>query len=74
MNNLLVALAITDPGRKKAILLHYAGHKVSDIFSTLTLPDGDDDDFKKAVVLLTAHFEPKKNLTYETFCFREETE
>ena len=57
LKNLLVALDITDAERKKAILLHYAGPKVSEIFSTLTVSDGDDDVFKKAVVVLTEEFD-----------------
>ena len=70
LENLLVALDIKNKERKKAIMLHYAGTKVSDIYSTLILPEGDDV-YKQSVLALTGYFEPKKNLTFETFSFRE---
>ena len=47
LENLLVALDITNKERKRAILLHYAGTKVSDIFFTLVLPEAGDDIYKK---------------------------
>ena len=71
LENVLVALDITNKERKRAILLHYAGTKVSDIFFTLVLPEAGDDIYKKSVLALTGYFEPKKNLTFETFSFRE---
>ena len=33
-DNLLVAMAVNDQPRKKALLLHYAGPEVHEIFST----------------------------------------
>jgi len=37
LDNLLVAMNITNANRKKALLLHYAGEEVHNIFSKLTL-------------------------------------
>ena len=37
LENLLVAMDITDPDRKKALLLHFIGPDCYDIFETLTL-------------------------------------
>lgn len=37
--NLIIATNITDPKRQKALLLHYAGEEVNDIFETLTLSE-----------------------------------
>ena len=37
--NLLTATNITDPKRQKALLLHYAGAEVNDIFETLTISE-----------------------------------
>ena len=48
LENLLVALDITNNERKQAVMLHYAGTKVSDIFSTLILPEAGDDVYKKS--------------------------
>ena len=35
LENMLVGMDITDDNRKRALLLHYAGEEVSDIFETL---------------------------------------
>jgi hypothetical protein len=43
---LIVGMNITDATQKRALLLHYAGPDVDDIFETL--PDtGEDKDYKK---------------------------
>ena len=69
-NRLTVAMKITDDEQKRAMLLHYAGHEVDEIFDTL--PDtGDDDDFDKAVEKLNEYFSPKTNTTYEVYTFRQ---
>ena len=61
LENLIVALNITDPKRKRAIMLYYAGNDVHEIYcSLLTTPDK-----------LTDYFEPKVNLTHEIFHFRQ---
>ena len=66
--NFLTALNVTDKKRQRALLLHYAGEKVYDIFDTLA---DTGDDFQKAVDKLTAHFAPKKNVDFETYRFRQ---
>ena len=57
--------------RQRALLLHYAGEQVYDIFETLT-DTGESDDFDKACEKLTAYFSPKKNIEYEVYVFRKE--
>ena len=43
--NLLLALGIDDKKRQRALLLHYGGESVNEIFETLPNTDaGDDDD------------------------------
>ena len=72
--NLLLALDIADDKRKKALLLHYAGDKVNDIFDTLGVtetPAAGETHFGLAVAALTEHFAPAKNLEYETYKFRQ---
>ena len=62
------------PERKKAMLLHYAGEEVFDIYDTFTDEQkGDDTEvgYQQLVKSLTDHFEPKKNIEYETFKFRQ---
>lgn len=68
-NNLMTAMKMTDETRKRALLLHYVGEEVNDLFDTL--PDkGEDNDFKKASEALTRYFTPKKNVSFEVFKFR----
>ena len=66
--NFLIALDIKEKERQRALLLHYAGEKVYDIFDTLS---ETGEDFETAVAKLTAHFAPKKNIDYETYRFRQ---
>ncbi|XP_069129130.1 uncharacterized protein [Argopecten irradians] len=73
---LLVAMdVIENKERKKALLLHYAGEEVQDVFSTLPLlgpPEGEDlDVYKQATEALQAYFTPKKNREYERYKFRQ---
>ncbi|XP_028416349.1 uncharacterized protein LOC114540276 [Dendronephthya gigantea] len=68
-NNLMTAMNITDAGRKRALLLHYVGEEVNDIFDTLA-DKGDDNEFKEACDALTKYFTPTKNVSFEIFKFR----
>ncbi len=47
LENLFLALDIDKPQRQKALLLHYAGERVHDIYTTLPTPinvhNGEDD-------------------------------
>jgi hypothetical protein len=67
--NLMTAMAITDPSRQRALLLHYVGEDVNDIFDTLA-DRGDEKNFKKACEALTQYFTPRKNVSFEVFKFR----
>ena len=67
---LMIAMGITDSRRKRALLLHYAGPKVDEIFDTLT-DVGEDTDYDKAVDALNKYFNPKSNSLYETYVFRQ---
>ncbi len=44
VNNLVTAMNLCDAGRKRALLLHYVGERVNDIFDTL--PDRGDNNTK----------------------------
>ena len=74
-NNLVTAMDLDDkPKRKKALLLHYAGEEVFDIYDTFTpAKKGGEDEagFKTLVQSLAEHFEPKKHLDYEILKFRQ---
>ena len=67
LKDFLLASAITDTKRKRAVLLHLAGPEVQEIFATL---HDTGDDYDTALARLTAYFEPKKNVPFERYLFR----
>ena len=70
--NMMVAMNVDDnDARQRALLLHYAGEQVYDIFETLT-DTGESDDFDKACEKLTEYFSLTKNIEYEVYVFRKE--
>ncbi|CAB4036916.1 Hypothetical predicted protein [Paramuricea clavata] len=54
---LLCGLNITADKRKTALLLHYAGSDVDDIYDTL--PTSSNEDYKTVVEKLNQYFSPK---------------
>jgi len=79
LERLFTAMAVDDPGRKQAMLLHYAGDNVDDIFQTLVLPPDEDPDhptnvYAKTVKALKTHFEPQRNVDHLVYLFRKETQ
>ena len=68
--NLIVGMGIGDAKRKRALLLHYSGPEVDEIFDTLE-NTSEDKDYQTAVEKLTAHFNPQVNTTYEVYNFRK---
>ena len=69
MENLLVALDITNDARKRALLLHYIGENTLNIFEPLA-DTGGAQDYKKAIDALKQHFTPPKNTSFEIYKFR----
>ena len=68
-NNLIAAMDVKEESRKRALLLHYSGEEVNDLFDTL--PDtGEDNDYKEACKALRRYSTPKKNVSFEIFKFR----
>ena len=55
--------------KTKALLLHYGGSDLSDIY--YTLQSEDDIEFKLVKVKLDAYFEPKVNVIFEAYTFRQ---
>eukprot|EP00057_Strongylocentrotus_purpuratus_P005494 XP_003731095.1 PREDICTED: uncharacterized protein K02A2.6-like [Strongylocentrotus purpuratus] len=84
LENLFVALNITDDKRKRALLLHYAGEQVHDIFcaesssqarpadtsTSTTSTVGPDCSYAGTVRILTTYFAPKRNIQMEMYVFR----
>ena len=71
LQNLFVAGNIKDKKRQRALLLYYVGEQVCEIFETF--PESGDD-FDKAKEKLDAYFDPKKNIEYEIYTFRQAKE
>ena len=72
LENLFVALAIEDKKRQKALLLHYGGSQLCDIFYTLETEE--DVEYEQVKAKLDTYFEPKINITFETYSFRQLTQ
>ncbi|XP_014668802.1 PREDICTED: uncharacterized protein K02A2.6-like [Priapulus caudatus] len=71
LENLMIALNITTPKRKRDMMLHYAGDEVYEVF--ITLPDsGSEDDFELARDSLRNYLDPKRNMEYEVYLFRKD--
>lgn len=68
LENLLICMDVKDDKRKRALLLHYAGEDVCDIFDTLP---NTGDDYATAKKALTDYFAPKKNTEFEIYRFRQ---
>lgn len=69
LERMLIGMNITVPKRKRALLLHYAGPDVDEIFDTLP-NTGEDNDYDTAVAKLNEYFSPQVNTTYEVYNFR----
>ena len=71
--NMLLAMDITNATRKKAMLLHYVGEEINEIFETLEVQETDEteDVFIKAEKALKNYFTPQKNLEYEVYKFHQ---
>ena len=68
LENLFVAAAVDDVKWQRALLLHYEGQEIYDIYETL---DDIGEDFESLKVKLVEHFEPKKNKEYAVYIFRQ---
>ena len=68
LENLFICLDIKDKKRQRALLLHYAGEDVDEIFDTLT---DTGEDIATAKLKLKEYFAPKKNTEYEVYRFRQ---
>ena len=66
---MFVGLNIDSKKRKKALLLHYSGDDVYEIYETLNL-GADDQNYDDTKIGLTNYFNPKKNREFERYEFR----
>ena len=71
--NLMIAKDVSEDERQKAMLLHYVGEEMLDIYETLgvALVEGEENKVNKAIDALTSYFAPKMNTEYEVYRFRQ---
>lgn len=79
LERLFAAMDIDNADRKQAMLLHYAGEEVDDIYQTLVLPaDADPNQpttvYDKTVSAFKTYFEPQKNIDHHVYLFRKEVQ
>ena len=69
LNNFIVAQGIGEDNdiRRKAVLLHYAGNKVNEIYDTLA---ADTDTYKQTVDKVSEYLKPCKNIAFDRNNFR----
>ena len=70
LERMFIGMNITIPKRKRALLLHYAGPDVDEIFDTLP-NTGEDNDYDTAVAKLHEYISSQVNTTYEVYNFRQ---
>ena len=64
----LIASGVTQDQQKGALLLHLAGKDIKEIYKTLK---EEGDKFEDLCQKLTEYFQPKKNVTYERYIFKQ---
>ena len=67
LDNLLLAMGVKDDKERRALLLHYAGEEVNEIFEKLP---NTGNNYDTAVTKLTKYF--KKNTEFQVYKFRKE--
>ena len=68
LDNLFVGMDLKDDDRKRALLLHYAGEQVYDIYEAEK--GTTEATYKATKEVLTNYFAPRKNIQIEIFTFR----
>ena len=68
LENLFVAMNLKSEERQRALLLHYVGERVYDIYEAEKGDSGETYEATKKV--LTTYFEPKTNVQMEIYNFR----
>ena len=70
LESLFVGMNIESRKRRKALLLHYSGDDVFDIYQTLS-DTGDENGYEETKAALTRYFKPQVNEEFEIFQFRQ---
>ena len=59
------------PVQRCALLLHYAGTTVQDIYETLEEDETENDVYQRCVDALNEHFQTEPNIPFERYTFRQ---
>ena len=70
LENLYVGMNIDSKKRRKALLLHYSGDEVFDIYQTFQ-NTGDESGYNETKTALTKYFKPQVNQEFEIFQFQQ---
>ena len=65
----LLASGVSNDTQKKALLLHLGGKDIKEIYRSL---QNSSDKYEDVIDKLDNHFQPKKNVTYERYLFKQE--
>lgn len=77
LRNLILAMGVTNRNRQLALLLHYAGEDIQTVYDDEIADDekrpADDtiSSMDLAITLIRAYLNPKQNLEYQTYLFRQ---
>ena len=71
LENYLIAMGITNDGRKKAMLLHYGRDQVFEIYRNLA-NDTESENYEETKALLTNYMSPVNNNAWSVFLFQSE--
>ncbi len=80
LENMFLAMSVTDAKQKKAMLMHYIGDQGNDVFDTLTVPTVSTDHadragvFACAIKALKEHLEPQKCIDHHVYVFQKEVQ
>ena len=67
-DNFLIAMNINNEQRKRALLLHFGGFDLQDIYDSV---EKTGDTYEQLTQTFTSYFEPKTNSSFEIFNFQK---
>lgn len=70
--NMLTAFGITNNAKKKALLLHYGGEQIFEVYSSFPENEVEDKSFEDILRMFDGYFNPKVNTEYQIYLFRQE--
>lgn len=69
--NMLKAFEIKKDAKKTALLLHYGGEHLFEIFNSFPAEETEDKQFEDILKMFDKYFNPKINVEYQIYLFRK---